>query len=125
MVNAKGDLVITGKFGTGTPKGSVILVQSGVASDGLILPLPNGATASQVTLHIHVTPRMAQLTPPTPLPNLWGAFPLECFVDQDRRVHCAVRWHYLEGGTAPTTKTFDTAAPCDYTLLAVFPPDTR
>src|SRR5207237_7395021 len=28
-VNAKGDLIITGKFGTGTPKGSVVLVQSG------------------------------------------------------------------------------------------------
>lgn len=132
-VNAKGDLVITGKFGTGTPKGSAVLVQSGVASDGVLLPLPNGVTRAmvdqkQVALHVQVSLRAATPLPPqiaTAGPLDWGAFPLECFVDDDYRVHCALRWHFIGSGAVPPVATFDAPSSCNYTLFAVFPPDTR
>jgi hypothetical protein len=131
-VNAKGDLIITGKFGTGTPKGSAVLAQSGVASDGVILPLPTGVTrpmvkAGQVTLHVQVTPRATNDAPPTSDALGWGAFPLQCTVDDDFRVHCAVRWVWLKGGAPPggLPSPFDAPSSCIYTLLAVFPPDTR
>jgi hypothetical protein len=129
-VNAKGDLIITGKFGTGTPKGSAILAQSGVASDGVILPLPTGVTRAmvdqgQVTLHVQVSARASNDAPPSA--GLWGAFPLECFVDDTYRVHCGVRWHWLGAGFPPggLPKVFDAPSACLYTVLAVFPPDTR
>jgi hypothetical protein len=62
-------------------------VQSGVATDGMPLPLPPGVTAKEVqegkwALHLQVTPRF-----PAPLPAT--AFVVSrCEVDADRVVHC-------------------------------------
>ena len=61
-VNAKGDLTIAGKFTSAVTPGS-LQVQSGVAMDGVILPLPPGITQEmidkgKVTAHVHVTPRV-------------------------------------------------------------------
>ena len=113
-VNAKGDLTIAGKFTGAVTPGSV-QVQSGVAMDGLILPLPPGITQEmldngQATAHVQVTARV----PPSAAPDgstLWIACPRECSVDADRRVRCTIRW--IEGPGAP----IDLPGECDYIVL--------
>jgi hypothetical protein len=118
-VSAKGDLTITGQFGTGTPKASTAVVQSGVVSDGALLPLPPSITQAmvdqgQVTLHVQLTPRLPQVALGSIPPMV---VPLECYVDEDRRVHCAV-WTLLPTfGVVP--------AACDCLIVAVFPPEAR
>lgn len=111
-VNAKGDLTIAGRFSGAVTPGSV-QVQSGVAMDGLILPLPPGITQDmldkgQATAHIHATARM----PPSLAPNNddWLAIPLECKVDAARRVRCTVRW--LKGAVK-----VDLPGECDYLVM--------
>jgi hypothetical protein len=122
-VNAQGDLAIAGKFTTvGQPPGQV-LVESGTVSDGALLPLPNGITQpmvdhGDVTLHVHLTPR---LVPPTALPDLWTAQPRFCFVDAAVRVSCTVLWHCTTGGHADV----DGSAAADFVVMAVFPPANR
>lgn len=120
-VTSKGDIFAEGtlkaKFATGS-----VQVQSGIAMDGLLLPLPPGVTqemidAGKVILHLHVTARIPDTRPAT-----WAAdaFPvvLECLVDADRRVRCRIRWVRLTGGP-PATE--DRVGQCDYTVLAVVP----
>jgi len=114
-VNAKGDLTAAGTIKGALTQGEV-RVQSGVASDGVILPLPDGITDQQVrddavTLHIGLTPHV----PPSasPLAGVLGHSALECRVDDDRRVQCLVRW--FEIGTA---KTADVPSTCDYLIVA-------
>ncbi|HMF54728.1 MAG TPA: hypothetical protein VK619_00085 [Pyrinomonadaceae bacterium] len=117
-VNSKGDLTITGKLSSAVTPGS-IQMQSGIAMDGILLPLPVGITqdqvdAGKVLLNIHLTLH----TPSTP-PNttdIWGAFPLECSVDSNRRVRCRIRWFKLAGGGA--TNISDLPALCDYVVVA-------
>ena len=113
-VNAKGDLTIGGKFKGAVTPGSV-QVQSGVAMDGLILPLPPGITQEmldkgQATAHVHMTARV----PPSATPdatNVWVACPRECSVDAERRVRCTIRW--IGGPGAP----IDLPGECDYIVL--------
>ena len=117
-VNAKGDLKAEGKIQGAVTPGSV-QVQSGTATDGVILPLPPGVTGDMVapgkgTLHVQLTPRLDGTPTPTTT-DKWGGFPLECFVDDDRRLHCLVRWLKLNGSTAPTIQ--DLPGLCDYLLI--------
>jgi hypothetical protein len=121
-VNAKGDMKAEGTISGALSSGS-IYVQSGVATDGLILPLPPGVASDKVgpgkaTVHIQVTPRLAGLTPPTA--NASVASALECRVDSDRRVRCLVRWIELN---APNTVT-DLPGSCDYTVVVAVPATT-
>jgi hypothetical protein len=116
-VSAKGDVktegVISGALTPGT-----VLVESGVATDGLILPLPQGITEEQVAsgkvaLHIQVTPRIP------PVSDTGGVTgPLECGVDASRRVFCfAVLW------TLPDlANSVISPGACSYTVLASVPP---
>jgi len=102
-VTAGGDVIADGKI-----QGAVIAgvhVESGIATDGAQLPLPNGITQAQVdagqaVLHVHVTPRFDDLAgaPPTVL---------VCVAD-GRRVRC--RFQDGAGNSVPGR--------CDYTLLA-------
>jgi hypothetical protein len=114
-VNAKGDLKIKGEFeGAVTPPS--VLVQSGMAMDGVILPLPPGVTqqmvdAGQAVVQVHVSHR----APPSAEPNFspyWMASPLECSVAADRRVRCTVRWF------APPASVVDLPGACNYLVLA-------
>lgn len=116
-VTASGDVTATGKIQGAFDPGSVY-VQTGVASDGMIVPLPSGVEADKVgpgkaALHVQVTPRLAGATPPSNT-GVWGAFPLECSVDADRRVRCLVRW--INFGAAPPTDIQDLAGTCDYSV---------
>ena len=119
-VSASGDVTAAGKIQGAFNPGSVY-VQSGVASDGMIVPLPSGVKPDQVgpgkaALHVQVTPRLAGATPPDNT-NTWGIFPLECSVDADRRVRCLVRWVRIN---APVS-TLDLPGTCDYSVTVAVP----
>jgi hypothetical protein len=116
-VKASGDVVATGQISGAVTPGSV-QVQSGVAFDGMALPLPPGidpadVSAGKVTLHIHTSPRLDAL--PSPGPS-WESFPYECHVDlATRQVHCRLRWRDLSN---PVTPPQIVPILCDYTMIA-------
>lgn len=120
-VDSKGDLTITGKFTSAVKPGS-IQVQSGIASDGVVLPLPPGITSpDQADLHIHVTPRAITDYPPPPQKaagEIWISMPLECLVDDVRRVNCRIIWLKAGGVAADVSEA---AGLCDYTIVAAVP----
>lgn len=130
-VNAKGDLTAVGKLAGGGSEAGVY-AESGIATDGVLLPLPTGITQEQVdqgkvALQILVTTRFADLAaPPQPAapapPIAYGAaVPLRCVVE-NMRVKCAVRWLYLDTTAVPVAlKSTDVPASCDYLVLAVVP----
>jgi hypothetical protein len=119
-VKASGEVVATGQISGAVTPGSV-QVQSGVAFDGMVLPLPHGidpadVTAGKVTLHIHTSPRMDALLPPAPN---WEPFPYECHVDPaTRQVHCRLRWRDLSTLATPPRIM---PSLCDYMVIAAVP----
>jgi hypothetical protein len=125
-LNAKGDIHTDGKIEAAIKPGTV-QVQSGTAMDGVVLPLPPGVTAETIapdkgkgTVHVQLTPRLdPRPLSLTPLPDQWGGFPLVCRVDDDRRVHCVIRWFKLFGANAGTFKDFPGL--CDYLLVVAVP----
>ncbi|GHH66641.1 hypothetical protein GCM10017673_12530 [Streptosporangium violaceochromogenes] len=89
-VAANGNLSVQGSFSGRISVGSV-LVQTGTATDGMLLPLPPGVTPEQVAdgravLHVQVTPRVPRTRSESALYS-----PVEATVDADRRVRCRVR----------------------------------
>ena len=99
-----------------------VQVESGVATDGMLLPLPPGITGEQITagavvIQAHVTPR---IQPPAGLAPAEKWFPhfYECLVT-DRRVRCRVRWI----SSTNTANFEDLPGVCDYVLMA-FPRKT-
>ena len=117
-VNANGDVFAAGKI-SGAEGGAQF--QSGSAFDGTLLPLPPGVTADQVaqgkvTFLSQVTPHYGPPPlPPAPVNHRWLMTPLECRVDDDRRVHCRVCWTRTDA-LAPLPEI--RAASCDFTLIA-------
>jgi hypothetical protein len=115
-VSPKGDVEATGtikSFGQ-------IYIQSGIATDGLVLPLPTGVTEEEVgpgkaTPHIQLIPRLTGLTPPTA--NASMVAPFECEVDGDRRVRCLLQWTEF----AAPANTQIVPGTCDYTLIVAVP----
>jgi hypothetical protein len=112
-VNAKGDLRIAGKF-TGAVMPGTVQVQSGMAMDGLLLPLPPGVDQQmiddgKVSVHLHVTASVPSSLPPDST-NVWVACPLVCTVDATRRVQCEVRWLSSAG-------VVDLPGACDYMVV--------
>jgi hypothetical protein len=126
-VNAKGNITAAGKISGAVAPGSVQL-QSGVITDGVVLPLPPGITEEQVAndqiaLHINLTPRIPGGAPPTNPANVtdWVAVPLECKLDgASRRVLCRFHWFRL---SAPGTNQVLPGA-CNYTIMASVPAAT-
>ena len=90
-VLANGNVIAAGQISGAVTPGSM-QVQSGIAFDGMILPLPPGinpadAAAGKVTVHTHVTVHYESLSPP----RTFLMLPVECRVDTStRRVHCTV-----------------------------------
>jgi len=103
-VNAQGDLFAAGQI-SGAEGGAQY--QSGSAFDGMLLPLPPGVTAKQVedgkvTFHAQVNPHYgAPPLPPAPAGHRWLMTPLECRVDDDRRVHCRLCWARTDNNAIP------------------------
>jgi hypothetical protein len=107
-VDAKG--TVSGKLQAGQP-----VVQSGIATNGMILQLPVGITQAQVdsgqaVLHIHVTPHDPGPSAPTGHPI--GPVIQQCHVDSARRVGCVLSWFDHSGGEKSLP------APVDYLLIA-------
>jgi hypothetical protein len=100
-VDAKGNLTVEGEL-TGKRSGTTVQMQSGIASHGIILPLPPGITEAQiadgsVTLHLQVAPMVDPAHSPDPSGD-FAALVQECRVDEDRRVHCRIAWASLPLG---------------------------
>lgn len=128
-VDAQGNVTAEGKikgaFTTGT-----VQVESGIATDGMILPLPPGITEKQVAdgeaiVHAQVSLRLMENAAPASLSSAApvAATPLEMWVDDERRVHCRVRWFQIGGSVtlAPgpvTVVAEDHPGACGYVVLA-------
>ena len=113
-VNAKGDLETPGSL-TGRRTGNSVQVQSGIAGDGVVLPLPPGVTPAQVddgsvTVHVLVSPLIDPADAPGP-PFTHAAMVQECWVDRDRRVHCRTCWVSLTAPIAPGASLNSVASP--------------
>jgi hypothetical protein len=116
-ISSKGDITAAGKVTGAVTPGSV-QVQSGIASDGMTLPLPIGidpasVDAGKVTLFIHVTPHYEQ--PMGPTGGAYFPVPYECRVDDQRQIHCRLQWF---DSNSITTSPQILPALCDYTVIA-------
>jgi hypothetical protein len=85
-VNKKGEVTAGGK-----PLGGGVRVESGIVSHLMRIPLPANVTEDavadgSVVLHLQVQP-LWQLPPGTSFDQM---IPLECYVDDERRLHCRV-----------------------------------
>jgi hypothetical protein len=111
-----------------------VQVQSGIACDGMILPLPIGIAAANVigsgALHTHISLRMSGLQPPSALPSPpgagwtggtnvhWVMLPYECWVNPTTlEVHCRVQWIDPSGFSPPQILS----ALCDYMVIVATP----
>jgi hypothetical protein len=88
-VTAQGDVTAHGTIQGALNPGD-IRAQSGTATHGLVIPLPEGITQDQVDrgaviLHLHLTPH----TPQSSAAGSWYV-PVDCSVDAHRRLSCQV-----------------------------------
>ena len=120
-VKSTGDVIATGQISGKVTPGSM-QVQSGIALDGMTLPLPVGidpadVAAGKVTLHIHVSLRLDQLQPPAVTAGqIWAPFPFECHADPaTRQLHSRLMWRDL---ASPAGAPQILPAYCDYTVIA-------
>jgi hypothetical protein len=112
--NVKANGTVSGALTAGQP-----VVQSGIATDGMILQLPAGITQAEVdsgkaVLHVHVTPHDPGPSAPAILSSLIGPVVDQCHVDSTRRVRCMLRWFDSSGGG----QSVGLPAPVDYLLIA-------
>jgi hypothetical protein len=116
-LTATGDVIATGKV-SGSSIPVSLQVQSGIAFDGMILPLPLGVDPSSSTqIYMQVSPRIdPNLPPPSGMTNPI-AFPYECTVDAaTRRVSCRVNW--WDAANWLQTNVVVAPSPCDYLVIA-------
>jgi hypothetical protein len=122
-VKENGDIVTPGMIKSKVSSGTVY-VQSGLATDGVVLPLPTGVKAEDVapdkgTLHVQVSMSLEGLVPPAnPVGANWAPVPIECSVDADRRVRCQVRWLQVP---AAAPNFVDLPGVCNYVLMVGIP----
>lgn len=123
-VDSAGNVIAKGTL-TGTQSGNSVQVQSGLASHGMVLPLPPGVTQTQVAtdggppVHIQVTPEIDRAASPDPAGD-FAALVQECRVDRDRRVHCRICWVSLpmgSGGAAFGDEVHSVPGMVRYTVL--------
>lgn len=129
-VDAKGNVTAQGKIESAATPAGTVLVQSGVITDGVILPLPPGVTAGdvaagRVALHVQLTalPPGTNQPPGGPPPGTtpsWVAVPLECELDQaSRRVRCRFRWLNVSSPPSSGGIAFkDYPGACSYQVTA-------
>jgi hypothetical protein len=114
-VDTDGNLTVTGKI-VGALAGRV-QVESGIASDGMLLPLPAGITQKriddgEVVVQSLVTPRFQAALEFDPAQK-WFPHVYECYLE-GRRVRCRIRWI----GVNTTDPPRDRTGVCDYLLMA-------
>ena len=105
-INSKGDMTVKGTI-VGKTTGNTVLVQSGIASDGMVLPLPAGVTDAQVTagtarVHVQLSPHIDPSGSPDPAMD-FAALVQECRADSARQVHCRICWVSLPTSTGVAT----------------------
>ncbi|MGB5755584.1 MAG: hypothetical protein WBM50_01610 [Acidimicrobiales bacterium] len=121
-VDAAGNIDAEGSLSEGTLISGSAHVASGIATDGVVLPLPAGVTQQDVddgtvVLHTQVTP----LTPGSPPPTTADTeveIVVECEVDADRRVRCRTRWINM---VDPVDPRIPGPAACNYLVIAAVP----
>lgn len=116
VVSPRGDLTVRGTI-TGGQQGGAVTAVSGVATDGMILPLPAGVSEEQVAdgqvvLHVSLKPHRYA---PAAQDGIWLTSPTECTVDSQRRVRCRMR--SVQVGAAPP-EWHDRPAAADFLVLA-------
>lgn len=114
-VAANGNLTIAGSFSGQTSTGSVV-VTNGTATDGMLLPLPDGVSPQEVAdgrvlVYIHATP----VIPPSDS-DLF--LPSEVTVDSQRRVRCRMRSY---DPTVAQPVVTESPGAVDYLVLATIP----
>jgi hypothetical protein len=119
-VSTSGNLMVAGSV-SGGQRSDAPAVVSGVATDGMILPLPAGVSGAQVSsgqvlLHTTVTPHLTGVPPAAE--GIWQAGPVQSTVDADRRVRCRLRWVQLGGGPDDWR---DWPAAVDFLVVATVP----
>ena len=123
-VDPQGNLTIAGIFNG--LFGGAVKVASGIATHGIVLPLPDGITEEQaadggVTLHVQLTPHPPGRTPyDADIANfpIWIGTAISAAVDADRRLQCLVQWVGFRAGGGPLLTEVLSGA-CDYVVLAV------
>jgi hypothetical protein len=119
-VDASGNLAVSGTIDGVQTAGSVLVV-SGSAFDGTVLPLPAGADqdaieSGDLELSVLVYPRHQ-----APLSASYQRFiPAECRVDENRRVHCWGTW-FDPTVTPSATNVAHVSSSCDYLVLVSVP----
>lgn len=118
-VNEQGDVKAEGKFIGALTTGSA-QVESGIATDGMVLPLPPGITQKQVddgeaVVQVHISLWLDENAAPanSTLTGNLAATPREMWVDNKRRVHCRIRWFRIGGAGIE-----DHPGACNYLVLA-------
>ncbi len=115
-VSANGNLTAEGQISGAVTPGSM-QVQSGIAFDGMLLPLPISVdpadvASGKVTLHSFVSVHSERSSPSPPVVKV----PYECWVDPStRRIHCRV----IEIAGAPPFVILP--AWCDYVTIVAVP----
>ena len=123
-LDPKGNLWIKGNLkAEGTLEGELrkgdVSIESGVASDGMPIPLPPGIDQRQiddgsVSLHITITPRHDRRADPVAITIDHVPVVIECSVDSDRYVHCVIKWYKLTN----VSDQVDVPGTVDYMVVA-------
>jgi len=121
-VDAQGNVTAEGKIKGALTTGTV-QVESGIATHGMILPLPPGITEKQVSdgeaivqTQVSLWTTGETIPPGSFSTDEWSAFPLEVSVDSERRVRCQLRWVQLRPAIIGVIE--DHPAVCNYLVLA-------
>lgn len=114
----KGNLTAEGTLSGKLKKGDVS-IESGIAGDGMTLPLPPGITSEQiangdVVLHVSVTPRLDRLVDPVNITPEHVPIVTECQADDNLLVKCVIKWVNL----GELAQQVDVAGSVDYTIIA-------
>ncbi|MFO1119693.1 MAG: hypothetical protein U1E38_06150 [Rhodospirillales bacterium] len=124
-VTSDGDIEAKGKL-QGRAVTDAVQMESGVATDGMTVPLPPGITPEQLvdgsaTVHTLISPHIDPTTPPAPTPagHVWTGAVQECRVDDDHRLLCRICWTRIDlTASPPPQEVLVLAGSCDYLVLA-------
>lgn len=123
-INAQGDFTVKGALKGKVTAGNVF-IQSGIVSNGIVIPLPPEITQQQIdndqiVLHIQLLPRPDLIIHP-PLPQDRLAISSVCKVDDtDRRAQCLFTILHLGQADDPH-KTEVEQGICEYIIVASVP----
>jgi hypothetical protein len=122
VVSPHGDLTVRGTV-SGAQRSGEVTVVSGVATDGMLLPLPAGVSEDQVStgrILLHIWLRTHLTGGADPAGEVWVTSPFECSVDQQRRVRSRLRSVRVD--ELPPRVRYE-SAPADFLVLATVAAD--